>query len=404
MKKVLLLAIGDELLSGIRNDTNCAGAAWRFHNAGWKVEEIEIIPDEQNIIVDTLNKWAGKVDLIITSGGLGPTHDDKTRYAIAEYLNCDLKVDDASYDIISARYTDPLKHWIERSRSTQGLMPEAAKSVINPTGSALGIFFESKGTNIYCFPGVPTEYVSMVQQEFGEMLAPSGGWTSIVFAGIAESALKEHLKGLTDNEELHISILPTYGTVEFVIRGEPEAIAKAEETARSILPNDCLPRGILKLPDAILYEAERMNRKIAFAESCTGGLIGATLTEVPGISKVFMGSCVTYDNHSKRALLGVSNDILEDFGAVSSECAAAMAEGAANIYRSDYAISVTGIAGPDGGTVEKPVGLIWFGVRSGKGTRTFSRTLNGNRAMIRERAKTIALETMWRELKEGNNS
>jgi nicotinamide-nucleotide amidase len=148
-----------------------------------------------------------------------------------------------------------------------------------------------------------------------------------------------------------------------------------------------------------MFEAERAIRKIAFAESCTGGLIGAAMTEVPGISKVFNGSCVTYDNNSKIAILGVSNDIIEIFGAVSAECAAAMAQGANKIYRADYAVSVTGIAGPDGGTEGKPVGLVWFGVSGPQGTRTFQRVLNGNRTMIRERARNIALETMWRELK-----
>jgi nicotinamide-nucleotide amidase len=399
MKKVLLLAIGDELLSGIRRDTNCASAAWLFHNAGWKVEEIEIIPDEQNIIVDTLNKWVGRVDLIITSGGLGPTHDDRTRFAIAEYLKCGLEVDNAAYDIISARYVDPIKHWIERSRSTQGLMPTATKSVHNPTGSALGILFESKDTKVYCFPGVPTEYMSMVQQEFHDILKPSGGWTSIAFVGVAESALKEHLNEIIEKKDLHISILPSFGVVEFVIRGEPEAIAKAEKRARSILPDDCLPHGILNLPEAILFEAERVNRKIAFAESCTGGLIGAAMTEVSGISKIFLGSCVAYDNHSKQVILGVGEDILVDYGAVSSESAAAMALGAGKIYGADYAVSVTGIAGPDGGTESKPVGLVWFGIFGPDGARAFQRVLNGNRTMIRERAKTIALETMWRELR-----
>jgi nicotinamide-nucleotide amidase len=400
MKKVLLLAIGDELLSGIRRDTNCAGAAWLFHNADWKVEEIKIIPDEQDVIVDTLNNWIGKVDLIITSGGLGPTHDDRTRFSIAELLKCGLEIDNAAYDIISARYSDPVKHWIERSRSTQGLMPTATKSVHNPTGSALGIFFEKEGTKVYCFPGVPTEYKSMIDQEFGNILVSSGGWTSIAIVGIAESALKEHFSQIIENNDLHISILPSFGIVEFVIRGEPKEVVKAEELARNILPADCLPHGVLNLPEAILIEAERANKSIAFAESCTGGLIGAAITDVPGISKVFMGSCVAYDNHSKRAILGVSEDTLEDFGAVSGECAAAMALGAANIFRADYSVSVTGIAGPDGGGESKPVGLVWFGVSGERGTRTFQRILNGNRTMIRERAKTIALETMWRELKE----
>jgi nicotinamide-nucleotide amidase len=400
MKKVLLLAIGDELLSGIRRDTNCASAAWLFHNAGWKVDEIEVIPDELNVIVDTLNKWVGKVDLIISSGGLGPTHDDKTRFAISEYLQCGLKVDNDAYDIISARYTDPIKHWIECSRDTQGLIPTATKPVHNPTGSALGIFFEDKDTKVYCFPGVPSEYMSMLQQEFGSILKPSGGWTSIAIVGIAESAVKEHFSEIIEKTDLHISILPSFGIVEFVIRGEPEAIAEAERMARNILPGDCLPHGILSLPEAILYEAERVSKKIAFAESCTGGLIGAAMTEVPGISKVFMGSCAAYDDHSKRSILGVSEDILGKWGAVSLECAAAMAEGATRIYRADFAVSVTGIAGPDGGSEEKPVVLVWFGIHGPQGTKTFQRILNGNRTMIRERAKTIALETMWRELKE----
>jgi nicotinamide-nucleotide amidase len=263
------------------------------------------------------------------------------------------------------------------------------------------MFFVSKDTKIYCFPGVPTEYMSMIQQEFRDILVPSGGWSSIAIVGIAESALKDHFNQIIENKDLHISILPSYGTLEFVIRGEPEAVVNAERLARSILPGDCLPHGILNLPEAILHEAERINKKIAFAESCTGGLIGTAITDVPGISKVFNGSCVTYDNHSKRAILGVSEDILEDYGAVSSECAAAMAEGASNIYRADYAVSVTGIAGPDGGTENKPVGLVWFGVKSHRGTRTFQRKLNGNRTMIKERTKTIALEAMWRELKEG---
>jgi nicotinamide-nucleotide amidase len=240
----------------------------------------------------------------------------------------------------------------------------------------------------------------MLDQELGGLLKPSGGWTSVAFVGVPENTLKEHLSHITEKSELHISILPSMGVVEFVIRGEPETVAEAEAEARRVLPDDCLPHGILKLPDAILYEAKRAGRKIAFAESCTGGLVAAALTEAPGISEVFMGSCVTYSNHSKRALLGVSEDVLEDSGAVSSECASAMAEGARNIYRADHAVSVTGIAGPDGGTEDKPVGLVWFGVSGIKGTRAFSRTLNGNRTMIRERAKTIAMETMWRELKE----
>ena len=400
MKKVLLLAIGDELLSGIRRDTNCAGAAWLFHNAGWKIEEIVIIPDMLDIIVNTLHNWAGKVDLIISSGGLGPTHDDKTRFAIAEYLKCGLQVDNEAYDIISARYVDPIKHWIERSRDTQGLIPTATKSVHNPTGSALGLFFEDKNTKVYCFPGVPTEYMSMIHQEFDSILKPSGGWTSMAIVGIAESAVKEHFNEIIERKDLHISILPSFGIVEFVLRGEPEAIAEAERTARKILPGDCLPNGVLNIPEAILYEAERVNMKVAFAESCTGGLIGAAMTEIPGISKVFMGSCVAYDDHPKREILGVSEDILENYGAVSSECAAAMALGASKIYCADLAVSITGIAGPDGGSESKPVGLVWFGIHGRQGTRTFQRILNGNRTMIRERAKTIALETMWRELKE----
>lgn len=401
MKKVLLLAIGDELLSGIRRDTNCAGSAWLFHNAGWKVSEIEVVPDIQEIIVETLNRWVGKVDLIIISGGLGPTHDDRTRFAIAEYLGCDLEIDDESYDLIVARYVSPVKEWIERSRPMQGLIPTKAKAVNNPTGSALGIFFERNGTKVYCFPGVPTEYSSMVEQEFADILKPSGGWTSIAIAGVPESAVKEYLSEIIADESFHISILPSFGTVEFVIRGEPKKIEQAESKVRSILPDDCMPHGILKLPEAILHEAQNKNVKVAFAESCTGGMIGAALTDVPGISKSFAGSCVVYDNKAKISVLGVKEETLNAHGAVSAECAIEMAEGARKIYDSDYAVAVTGIAGPEGGSAQKPVGTVWFAISGKNGSRAFMRNLNGNRTMIRERAKTISLETMWRELKEG---
>ena len=398
LKDAVLVALGDELLSGIRREGNCSWMASRLHRAGWKVRGIEILPDDPAVSLAALRCRVGNVRLLVISGGLGPTHDDRTRDILAELLGVPLIQDDTAYDRMAERYSGEHGIAFERSRSRQAAIPEGTRSIHNPLGSALGIHFEHKGTEVFSFPGVPTEYRAMAEASLGDRLEPEDCWVSVSVTGWAESLLKDEISDVLEDPSMHTSILPAPNLVEIVLRGSPERIRAGEETIRERLPHGCLPHGCTTLQQAVVLEAGTRGVTVAAAESCTGGLVGAAVTEVPGSSGVFMGSAVCYDNRIKRDVLGVPADVLESCGAVSAQCANAMASGACRVFGVDVAVSVTGIAGPGGGSPEKPVGTVWFAVsdsRTGM-TREFTRRFNGDREMIRERSKAQALELLWR--------
>jgi nicotinamide-nucleotide amidase len=403
-----LVAIGDELLSGIRREGNCASLAWLLHDAGWKVLRVEVVPDDVPSIADTLGRWVGKAELLVFSGGLGPTHDDKTRYAVAEYLKCGLTVNDALYDRVVSRFEGTsLKEVVERSRPVQGLLPAETQGVYNPAGSALGIHFEKLGTRVWCFPGVPFEFEAMVQQEVAPFLFREKGgrvWKSAAVVGVPESLAVTQVPEVVTDERLHVSVLPSFGLVEFVIRGEAPRVESALRTVRERFAGSVLPEGCATLPEAILATGREKGLTLSCAESCTGGLLGAALTGVPGSSAVFAGSAVTYSNKAKKRVLDVESALLDRHGAVSGECAESMARGALRHYGTSLALAVTGIAGPDGGTEEKPVGTVWFATASWTGSEmessSFARRLTGGRDLVRERAVRIALTAVWRRMCE----
>jgi nicotinamide-nucleotide amidase len=419
----VLVAVGDELLSGVRREGNCAWLAWILHDAGWRLLRMEVVPDDLPEIVGALERWVGKTDLLVLSGGLGPTHDDKTRYALAEYLDCGLTTDDALYDRVAARYEETsqslhglsesgnfpqldMKTLVERSRPTQSLVPTVARGVYNPAGSALGIYFERSGTRVWSFPGVPFEYKAMVKQEVTPFLssAGSGAWASVSVIGVPESLAVERVPEIVTDERLHVSVLPSFGLVEFVIRGERALVESAVHTLRERFAGDVLPEDCVTLPEAILATGQARSLTLPCAESCTGGLIGAALTDIAGSSAVFAGSAVVYSNEAKKNLLGVEASILSGHGAVSGECAESMAKGALTRYGTSLAVAVTGVAGPDGGSLEKPIGTVWFGVAL-QGTDqvisdSFVRRLDGERDLVRERAVRVALTAAWRKMCE----
>ncbi|MDR1377758.1 MAG: nicotinamide-nucleotide amidohydrolase family protein [Synergistaceae bacterium] len=434
MKTAVLIAIGDELLSGIRREGNCAWLAWLLHDAGWRVLGMEVVPDESLQIVRELERWVGRTDLLVLSGGLGPTHDDRTRYALAEYLGCGLSVNDELYDRIAARYRGTsLEELIERCRQIQGLIPTESKGVYNPGGSALGIYFERSGTRLWSFPGVPFEFKAMVKQELTFLLSPdvlgnaSHAWKSVGVVGIPESRAAELVPEVVSDQRLHISILPSFDLVEFVIRGEASLVDSSARLLRQRFAGNVLPEGCASLPEAILSTGREKGLSLSCAESCTGGMIGAALTDIPGSSDVFAGSAVVYSNEAKQNLLGVDPSILRARGAVSGECAEAMARGALERYGTSVSVAVTGIAGPEGGSPEKPVGTVWFGLafwtekksgekseekseekpeeKSGENDErgrvesySFVCQLEGERDLVRERAVRVALISVWRKM------
>ena len=396
-----LLAVGDEMLSGIRSDTNCSWLASRLHGAGVPVRGIQVIPDNEEAILETVAGWVGKVEFLVLSGGLGPTHDDRTRFALARFLHVPLRADDQTYDRIVARYEEPLRSRVEAARSTQALIPDGARGLLNPQGSALGIAFSTKGTDVFSFPGVPWEFRAMAEAHFLPRIERRGTWKQVVVAGWPESLLAEKLADLLLKRTLHVSILPSPGLVTLVFRGEAEEVESAVLRVRKELPDDCLEDGETDLPPAIVTRAAREGISLACAESCTGGLVGAAITDVPGASRVFQGTAVCYSNEAKANLLRVKRRTLEAHGAVSGECALEMADGARRVFGADLSVAVTGIAGPEGGTEAKPVGTVWFAVSGPSSRKAFKRNLAGDRAHIRRWATAIALETLWRTLKEG---
>ena len=406
-KTAVLVAVGDELLSGIRKEGNCSFLARHLHDAGWKLLHIEVIPDDLPRIIETLNRWIGKTDMLVLSGGLGPTHDDKTRYALAEYLKCGLAVNDALYDRVSSRYEGSMRELVERSRPIQGLVPQEAAGVYNPAGSALGIYFEKDGTKIWSFPGVPFEYKAMVAQEIAPLLSVDSDewtWKSVSVVDIPESLAAEKISEIVADQRLHISILPSYGLVEFVFRGEKDLVNLAVQKTRLKLARYALPEECLTLPEAILAAGRKKGLTLSCAESCTGGGIAAYLTDLPGMSEVFMGSAVVYSNEAKKNLLGVEQAILDTHGAVSDECVTHMALGAMKLYGTSLSVAVTGIAGPSGGSAEKPVGTAWFAVASQTDDSndwicsSFPMHFSGERDVVRGRAIHTALRAAWRKM------
>ncbi len=401
MKRAVLIAIGDELLSGIRKEGNCAALAWKLHDAGWDVLRMEVIPDDLPQIVAALERWVGESELVIVSGGLGPTHDDKTRDAIALYLQSPLIEDMGLYEQVISRYRDRMA-LVNGIALNQSKVPEAAKGVYNPVGTALGIYFERKGTKVWSFPGVPLEFEAMVKQELDGLLLHSDGWASVVLAGIYELQVAERIPEVLLNPELHVSILPTSGTVELIIRGSAEKVHYAENLARASFPDNILPQGCSTLQEAIMSVGVTKGWTVSCAESCTGGMLGGALTETPGSSAVFMGGTVAYSNEIKEKMLGVPSDLLKQHGAVSAECALAMAKGALKAFNTTFAVSITGIAGPDGGSKERPVGTVWIAAASSINDKpvTFTRNFRGSRSSIREYAVRYALLNLWQYMRQ----
>lgn len=400
-KSAVLIAVGDELILGLQKEANAYWLSRELVLHGYDVVALEVIGDDEEVLVDLLNRWAGKVALIVISGGLGPTHDDRTRESLAKFLNLPLVRDDEAYDQIIARYPLESRENLERSREKQASMPKGARPIHNPLGSALGFAITVKETEIFALPGVPEEFKAMAKHLLDSLekeallhfaLCKVIGWPEV--------QLKDRIADIVQRYPANIIFLPEPNVVTVAIRGPERLVSSLKIEIRGILENDVLPEGVDNLEEAIINLASKLDINIAFAESCTGGMVGESITKVPGASSVFVGSAVCYSNQAKETVLGVPKEVIEKIGAVSEECALAMARGAANLFETDCSASITGIAGPSGGSLHKPVGTVCFAVTCLQNHRTWTRHLQGDREMIRLWSNNIALEAVWRELKK----
>ena len=402
--KVALLCIGDELLKGSTVNTNLAFLGERLLRIGIIPELSLEIPDRRDSILKALDYAYSKADTVITSGGLGPTSDDITKDSIAEYFGLPLERNEQIEAHLTAWWQKlhpgptPL-HW-----NRQAYFPAGADIIPNRFGSAPGIHLERNGKTIFLLPGPPAELHPMFEEGMLELIRKKqkepvyASLTHVV--GIGESIVEERTQPLL-REGISVAYCASPGHVKLFFTSKDEALLnQTTEKARQIFAGEILSEGVSTLPEEILRLLENRKLTLATAESCTGGMISAQLTAIPGSSAAFLGGAATYSNELKQRFLGVRETTLASFGAVSRECAEEMVEGICARTGADAGISVTGIAGPSGGTPDKPVGRVYIGVKLHDKTRIFECNFRGGREQVRNQTVSRALNELRKLLLE----
>ena len=417
--QVELITIGDELLLGFTVDTNAAHISRTLAASGVEIVRRTTVGDEADKIAVAVREALERTGAVITTGGLGPTSDDLTKPAIARIFGREMKLDDAMAARIEERWRArfPNSRFPATNR-TQAEIPEGARILINRHGTAPGIWLEDdRGRWVAMMPGVPREMRGMLVEELLPAIkARSKGQESVVLSGtlrttgIAESAIADLLGpnflGEPGSElgSLPVAYLPGAAGVDLRVTAKglprPQAqklIGEAMMKLKSRVSAYAYGEDDADLAAVVLERCRASGFKLAVAESCTGGLLGERITNIPGSSDVFLGGVIAYDNDVKLNLLGVLAEDIERHGAVSEAVALQMASGVREKLGADVGVSVTGIAGPGGGTTEKPVGLVWIAVHASEvKARRFH--VGGDRAEIRQRAAQAALEMVRRAL------
>lgn len=413
MPTVEILAVGTELLLGQLVDTNTAHIASTLAATGVDVYATQAVGDNRERIAAAVRAALDRADGVITSGGLGPTVDDLTKEAVCDALGLEAELHEPSLTAMLERFAQ-LGYDMRENNRKQAVMPKGALVLPNPNGSAPGyIAFRSDGKFVASVPGVPREMKAMLAESIAPWLRQRFALhdaihTRVLHAvGIAESEIDHRIDDLFRGLEN-----PKIAVLAHDFRCDVKIMAKAasiEEAERLIAPveHDITARlgghvyGVDEqtLAGAIHALLQRSRQTAAVAESCTGGSICAALTAVPGSSKSFLGGIVAYDNAVKTGILGVQRETLERAGAVSEETVLEMARGVRAQCGADFGLATTGIAGPSGGTPEKPVGLVWFGLAGPEDAKAVKRLMpQGDRASIQGRATTVALGLLWRRL------
>ena len=405
-----IIAIGSELLAPDRSDTNSLWLTEQLNRLGIEVKLKTIVGDDDARLEEAIKDATRRSKVVITTGGLGPTEDDITRKITARALGRRLLLDETVLEEIKKRFQSFGVTMPERN-SRQAMVIEDAQVLPNPNGTAPGMFLEHNGTAVVLLPGPPREMQPMFINHVVSKLERRSGSIRVVrrmlrVAGMGESAVDEKIAPVyTKYENPQTTILFNQSEIEIHLT----ARGRSEDEA-----NQLLDRVVLEIEEQLgnaifSFSGEKMEEVIglkltvggytlAVAESCTGGLLAQRITEVPGSSKYFIEGVVTYSNESKTRLLGVEPILLLEHGAVSAPVAESMAEGIRNRAATDFALSITGIAGPDGGTEEKPVGTVFIAISSEAGTEHRRLKLPGDRNLIRWRATQAALDMLRRRL------
>lgn len=404
--RAAIVTVGSELVEGLRVDTHTAEIAQALGVRGFSVSEATSTGDDVLVLAATLARLIADHDLVIVTGGLGPTHDDVTREAAARALGRTLVQDPrlvSKLDTISKRHIDPSA---AAQIYAQALVIEGAEVIDATTGTAPGQIVVDNACTLALLPGPPSEMRPMLQVVLDRYPSVRAQPVQLGVFGYGESdAQVRAQRALERHTGLSLTVLAKPGDVQVILFDEgagESGLAAAARDVAGALGARCYSTDGSTLAEVVVREATAAGLKVATAESCTGGLVSAALTDVAGSSAAFVGGVVSYSNEVKTAVLGVSADAIAEHGAVSEQVVREMAKRAAQLLNADIAVAVSGIAGPDGGTAEKPVGTVWFGlhVRGAQAPRTYAtvRSSFGGRAAIRARATSVALDLVRRAI------
>jgi nicotinamide-nucleotide amidase len=409
--KAEILAIGSELLGPLRAETNSAWLTERLLDAGIEVAARVTLADDLALVESAFRAALGRADVVIATGGLGPTADDLTREGAAGALGRALRRDEALLDALRARFAR-FQRPMAPTNAQQADRIDGAEALPNARGTAPGQIVEADGRVLVLLPGPPGEMKPMFDEQVLPRLRAKAGASSVVrrrvmkIAAMGESDVDERAAPVYSRfENPRTTILGAAGQVELhlVGRGDDEADAEHRIEALAALLRAALPGRFFsedgrELPEVVVALLREREQRIGLAESCTGGLLASRLTGVPGASLVLERGFVAYANRAKVEVLGVDEALLARQGAVSEEVAAAMAAGARRTAGAEVGVGITGIAGPGGGTPEKPVGLVYVAIDGAAGTRVRRSVFPGARERVRHQATQVALEMVRRGL------
>jgi nicotinamide-nucleotide amidase len=407
-----LITIGDELLFGQTIDTNAAFIGIKLAEAGVDLVYHTTVGDQAEDIIGAIGLAMNRVDFVLITGGLGPTHDDITKKVLCKFFKRQLVFHEDILKSLEKRYSD-LGIVMPPINQNQALLPQGAKLIENKIGSALGMIFEERGKMLVSVPGVPAEMEAMVADSIIPMLMQKSDGQIIIHRkirtiGIMESAIFEKVKDIIDEKSfIKVAFLPSYKGVDIRLTARTDDRTKAENAITELIEKykNRIGKYIFgydddELPAIIGFLLNEKKQTLAVAESCTGGLLGKTITDISGSSAYFKGGVISYANEIKIDLLNVPPIAIEAHGAVSSETAKFMAEGVRERCRADIGVAITGVAGPTGGTPEKPVGLVYIGLASNKDTITKEFRFKSARAATRLRSTYAALDLIRKHLLE----
>jgi nicotinamide-nucleotide amidase len=405
-----ILAIGDEIITGHTVDTNTAFIARQLTGLGLNVKRLSSVGDTLDEMAEAFRLALKRANVVITTGGLGPTDDDVTKKAIVKVFKRNLIFHEEILEDIRARYA---KRGVEMPaiNQNQALVPQGAKIFANKFGSAVGICIAENDRIFIALPGVPSEMKQILVDDVMPYLRgrKTGAGIKVVklrTTGIFESRLAEKIvPGLKLETGVKLAYLPSWGGVDLRViaaaESEQEAAEKAQKLVRyleSVCGKYIYGKDNDTLEGVVGQLLKDNDKTLSVAESCTAGQLGVLITSVPGSSAYFRGGVIAYANDVKVGQLSVDPGIIKEHGAVSEQCAIAMAEGCRKLFGSDYALSITGIAGPEGGSDEKPVGTTFIGLSSIHATYAKKFNFGTDRQSNRARATYAALELLRREI------